>query len=95
MPWLRFLLPNVLLVVAVNALYVDLGYQLAGEEWLPLILCATRRQEQEGEQRQAARKSPWVVFRVLVLSYFHFPKDYRMRANPIVQPPHPSGDRVR
>jgi len=38
-PWLRFLLPNVLLLVALNGLYVDLDYQLAGEEWLPLILC--------------------------------------------------------
>lgn len=38
-PWLRFLIPTILLIAALNAFVVDFGYQLAGEEWTPLILC--------------------------------------------------------
>lgn len=38
-PWLRYLAPNLLLVAALNALYVDLEYQITGEEWLPVVLC--------------------------------------------------------
>jgi hypothetical protein len=38
-PLLRFIIPNLLLLASLNALLADLGYQLAGEEWMPVVLC--------------------------------------------------------